>query len=81
MHRATAAIINGTNVLLKFKQEHDVEAIIQRQRVLFEEVVTTKLDVVVRRVDDDMKDLRAELKLMKARMAEIEIALGIKLAP
>lgn len=78
LHRATAAVINGTDALLKAKQTWDIEAIIQRQRVLFEETVSTKFNVVIQRVDGDMMNLRNEFAAMKLRMAQIEIALGIK---
>jgi len=91
MHRATAAVIDGTNALLKARQNYDVEAIVNRQRVLFEEAIGPKLDTIAQRLTQtegdirDLQGLRAEFTAMKAaqaatnaRMAEIERALGLK---
>ena len=79
MHRATAAIINGTNVLLKVKQTHDIEAILHRQRVLFEEAVSEKFERFTRRLDKIEKrqetgdelygDLRLELAAVRSQLS------------
>jgi hypothetical protein len=78
MHRATAAIVNGTNALLKAKQEWDIPTIVQRQRVLFEEAIVPKLNSLATRLDGDIGELRRELAAMKIRVSEIEVALGLR---
>lgn len=75
MHRATAAVIDGTNALLAAKQTYDIEAILQRQRVLFEETITPKLDNIAGRVkatEDGLTALRRDFETLKARMDEFE---------
>lgn len=75
MHRATAAVIDGTNALLAAKQTYDIEAILQRQRVLFEETIGPKLDTIAGRVtatEDGLTLLRRDFEVLKARMDEFE---------
>jgi hypothetical protein len=79
MHRATAAVIDGTNALLAAKQTYDIEAILQRQRVLFEETIGPKLDTIAGRVthaETGLADLRKEFEQLKTRMGELERRIG-----
>lgn len=61
----------------------DVEAIVQRQRVLFEAAIGPKLDTIAERLTQtegdikDLKGLRAEFEKMKIRMSQIETKLGL----
>ena len=85
MHRATKAVIDGTNELLKARQIWDIEAIVRRQSLLFQEALEPKFQALATRLDGDIGNLRTEFEAMKKRMtqmtdrmSQIETALKIR---
>jgi hypothetical protein len=82
MHRATAAVIDGTNALLNARHTHDIETIMQRQRALFQEAIVPKLDRLASRVDrhdrrldsggERIEHLSLELAALRTQVAELD---------
>lgn len=88
LHRATKHVVQGMNLILQErqakKQEYDIEEIVQRQRVLFEDAIGGKLDRLGDRVsgsEDAVKKLEARIKELeekfKAEVARLETEIQI----
>lgn len=71
LHRATAAVIKGTNALLKAKQESDIEAILKRQTVLFQDALKPEFSALKGQIgknEDAVKALERKLEDVKEHL-------------
>jgi len=73
MHRATKAVIAGTNELLKARQIWDIESIVKRQSVLFTDALKPQFDALGTRIGENetaVSALRRELHELKQKFEQ-----------